>query len=168
MPSLQKLPLVNVEQYLQDHGIVFRLHEHPAVFTCAEAAEHCRAVPGLSCKSLLLRDNKSRRYFLIVLPAANKADLKKISELVSEKNNLTFARPEELLKLLGVEPGAVSPFGLLNDVEHIVEGLVDKAVYEADIVSFHPNRNTASLELTSAMFHKYLQSLEHKITICDL
>ena len=156
--------MTNVEQYLRTNQIEYVLHEHPAVYTCEEAEKYCGDIPGLACKNLLLKDKKGRRYFLIVLPAEKRADLKKIGKTVNEKK-VSFASPEALKEKLGLEPGAVSPFGLLNDTSHEVEVYVDKKVYNADIVSFHPNRNTASLELTGDMFRKFLQALENKVHV---
>jgi Ala-tRNA(Pro) deacylase len=157
----------NPEQFLQDKQIAYILHEHPAVYTCEEAEQHCAHIPGLATKNLFLKNQKKNRYFLIVLPADKKADLKKIAEIVNEKK-LSFANPEELQDKLGLQPGAVSPFGLINDDKQAVEVYVDKEVYNAEIVSFHPNRNTASLELTGAMWQKYLDIINHDIKVIAL
>ncbi|MEK7085476.1 MAG: prolyl-tRNA synthetase associated domain-containing protein [Patescibacteria group bacterium] len=156
-----------VEDFLKSNDITYSLHEHPAVFTCEEAEKYCGDIPGLACKNLLLKGRKSERYFLIILPAEKRADLKKISETVDDKQ-ITFAGPEALLEKLGLEPGAVSPFGLINDKNHEIEVYIDKKVYYADIVSFHPNRNTASLELSGEMFHKFLRAIENKTKVIDL
>lgn len=157
----------NVEAFLKSNNITYVLHEHPAVFTCEEAEKYCGDIPGLACKNLLLKGKKNERYFLIILPAEKRADLKKISEIVNEKQ-ITFASPENLLEKLELEPGSVSPFGLLNDKNHEVEVYIDKKVYYANIVSFHPNRNTASLELSGKMFQKFLKIIENKTTIVEL
>jgi Ala-tRNA(Pro) deacylase len=154
----------NVEQYLKDRHIEYVFHKHPAVYTCEEAKKYCGDVPGLASKNLLLKNREGKRYFLIILPAVKRADLKKISELVGEKK-VSFASAENLKEKLDLEPGSVSPFGLLNDKNHEVEVCVDEEVENADIVSFHPNINTASLELTGEMFRKFLESLENKIYI---
>lgn len=156
--------MTNVEKNLQGSQIQYILHKHPAVYTCEEAEKYCGDIPGLACKNLLLKDKKGRRYFLIVLAAAKKADLKRIGEIVGE-NKVSFASPEALKEKLGLKPGAVSPFGLLNDKNHEVEVYIDEEVYNAHIVSFHPNRNTASLELTGKMFRKFLQTLENIIHV---
>ncbi len=156
--------MLNVEDFLKSHDIKYVLHEHPAVYTCEEAEKYCKNVPGLACKNLLLTDKKGRRYFLVVLPAAKRTDLKKFSEIVGE-SKVTFASPEALQEKLGLEAGAVSPFGLLNDKNKEVEVYVDKDVYDANVVSFHPNRNTASLELSGEMFHKFLETIENKTKI---
>lgn len=159
--------MTNVENFLKSKGIEYILHEHPAVYTCEEAEKYCGDIPGLACKNLLLRGKKSEKYFLVILPAEKRADLKKIGEIVGDKQ-ITFANPEALLEKLGLEAGAVSPFGLLNDKNHEVEVYIDQKVYYATIVSFHPNRNTASLELSGAMFRKFLQVIENKIKVIDL
>lgn len=156
--------MVNVEEYLQAHQINFILHEHPAVYTCSELDSYIGAVSALACKNLLLKDQKGKRYFLFILPSSKKADLKKICELVGE-NKVSFASASTLMEKLGIEPGAVSPFVLLHDNKKEVELFIDEEVYQADAACFHPNRNTASLELTREMFHKFLQTINHKIKI---
>ena len=159
--------MTNVEDFLTSRGIEYILHEHPAVYTCEEAEKYCGDIPGISCKNLVLKSKKSGRHFLVVLPADKRANLKKIGEIVGDKQ-ITFASPEALFDKLGLEPGSVSPFGLLNDKDHEVEVCIDQKVYHAKIVSFHPNRNTASLELSGEMFRKFLQNLKNKIKILDL
>ncbi len=155
--------MTNVEKFLQSNQIVYVLHEHLAVYTCEEAEKYCGDIPGLHCKNLLLRDKKKRQYFLLVLSTKKRADLKRISETVEER--VSFANPEELKEKMGLDPGAVSPFGLLNDKNHEVEVYIDQEVYNADIVSFHPNRNTASLELTGKMFRKFLQVVKNNVHV---
>lgn len=159
--------MVNVEEFLKSKGIEYILHEHPAVYTCEEAEKYCGGIPGLSCKNLLLKDKKSVRYFLVILPAEKRANFKKIGEIVGEKQ-VTFASTEALQEKLGLETGAVSPFGLLNDKNHEVEIYVDRKIYYADIVSFHPNKNTASLELSGTMFRKFLRAIENKTKVINL
>ncbi len=156
-----------VENFLDSQQIKYVLHEHPAVFTCEEAEKYCADIPGLPCKNLLLKNKGSKRFFLVVLPAKKRTELKKFGAIVEEKK-ISFASAEALLEKLGLEPGAVSPFGLLNDKNNEVEVYVDKDVYDADIVSFHPNRNTATLELTGEMFHKFLQSIDNEVNVVEL
>ena len=99
---------------------------------------------------------------MIVLPTSKKSDIKKLGEHTGA-GKLTFANAEVLQSKLGVEAGAVSPFGLLNDHNAQVEVYIDNEVGSAPIVQFHPNRNTATLELTSSMFHRFLDLLPHSI-----
>lgn len=156
----------HVIQYLSQNNIDFKLHEHPAVYTCEEAELYCGAIPGLSCKNLFLVDKKSQRYFLVIVPAYLKTDLKKLSAL-SGVARLSFASSDILQEKLGVQPGSVSPFGLINPESNNVEVYIHTEVYNADIVSFHPNRNTASLELTRDMFRAYLDSIEHTVSVIE-
>ena len=156
----------NVKKFLSENNIEYVLHEHHAVYTCEEAEKHCGNIPGISCKNLLLRNKKGTRYFLAILPAEKQTDLKKFAEIVGE-NRLSFAGGDILKEKLGLESGAVSPFGLINDTDNTVELYIDRDVYDADIVGFHPNVNTATLELSKEMLHKFLQVIGHKVNIID-
>ncbi len=155
-----------VIDFLQKHHINYILHEHPPVFTCEEADEHCGDIPGLACKNLFLSNKKRNRFFLLVMPADKKTDLKKLGEIVGEK--ITFAKPEHLKEKLNLEPGSVSPFGLIHDHKQEVELYVDRNVCDANIVSFHPNVNTATLELSKDMFQSFLDILDHHAHIVTL
>lgn len=153
-----------VEEYLTSLGIDFQVHEHPPVQTCEELAQY--SVPGLPCKNLFLRDQKKTRYLLVVLPADQQTDLKKLAGQVGDKK-LSFVNPETLKEKLGVAPGAVSPFGLLNNGEGDVELWIAREVMEAPVVHFHPNRNTASLEMSGADFRRFFHSVGHNRRIMD-
>jgi len=157
---------MNVEDFLKENDIEFKIHEHPAVYTTEDLAKYSSKFLGLTCKNLLLKDQKGKRFFLIILPAVERADLNKIASMVSEKK-LSFANSENLKQVLGVEPGSVSPFGLLNDKAALIEVYISRKVLEAEYVSFHPNRNTASLELSREMFEKFLGELSHIIHSFD-
>lgn len=156
----------SVKEFLIANSIDCVWHEHSAVFTCEEAREHCGDIPGLHSKNLFLRDRKGKRLFLAVLPAEKRMDLKKFGKIVGE-SKIRFADSETLKDRLGLEPGSVTPFGLINDKDNSVEVYVDSDIYNAEIVSFHPNVNTATLELTKKMFHKYLEVINHKINTID-
>ncbi len=150
--------------FLEANGIKYTLHQHQAVFTTEEAKVHTGDIPGLACKNILLRNRKKSRYFLLVLPADKVINIKLFGAVVGEKS-LSFASREALMEKLGLTPGAVSPFGLINDFSHAVEVFLDENVFEAPVVTFHPNVNTATLELEKQMFHQYLDVLEQKITV---
>lgn len=132
------------------------------MYTCEELAQY--SIPGLACKNLFLRDQKKKRYLLVVLPADQQTDLRRLAEQVGDKK-LSFVNPETMKEKLGVEPGAVSPFGLLNNAEGDVELWVAREVMDAPVVHFHPNRNTASLVLTREMFELFLDSLPCEVKI---
>ena len=144
-----------VETFLKSNNIDYTYHSHPAVYTCEQAEEYKHLMPWISVKNLFLVDKKSWRKFLVILPAEKKADIKSLWNLFWWCK-LSFGSPELLMQKLWLEPGSVSPFGLINNDEKDVEICIDKKVYDADIVNFHPNINTASLSLIREMFHKYL------------
>ena len=156
-----------VQQYLKEHNIEYILHEHKAVFTCEEAAIHCKDVPGLPCKNLFLKDKKTNTFYLVVMPAKKRLQIKDLGKKL-ELKHLTFGKPEEMQAILKLDPGSVSPLGLINDKEHKTTIIMDKDVWDAEIVSFHPNINTATLELKKEEFHKLIESFGNKKRLMDL
>lgn len=153
-----------IEEHLNSIGVSYIKHSHPPVFTCEEAAQHCAHIPGISSKNLLLQDEKKRRYFLVIVPDYKRADLKLLAPKLSVKK-LSFASPQTLKMLLNLDPGSVSPFGLLNDKQAKVELVIDQDIWNSDIVTFHPNDNTATLQLAQEMFRKYLKTIGREATI---
>src|SRR3990167_345763 len=108
-----------IKDYLEKHKIKYVFHEHPAVFTCEEAEVHCKHVPGLAVKNLLLKSDKGQ-FFLVVLPAHKKLDMNQIKKLLEVKK-LRFASAEDLMRLMKLEPGSVTPIGLINDKNKEIE-----------------------------------------------
>lgn len=153
-----------ITDYLKRRGIIYTLYEHPAVFTCEEAAVHCKHVPGLAVKNLFLRDRAGEQYFLVVLPAEKRLQMKDLAKRVGVKE-LRFGKPEELAEVLQLTPGSVSPLGLMHDTNHRVQVLVDSEIWNAEAVSIHPNINTASLSIPRDSFHKLIESFGNSISI---
>jgi Ala-tRNA(Pro) deacylase len=118
-------------------------------------------------KNLFIKDGKTKRYFLLTTPADKKIELKVISKIVHAKK-LSLANQDALKLYLGVDPGAVSPLGLINDHEEKVEYLLDSEVWEASVVNFHPNDNSKSLEFTNANFKKLVPLLNKNYKILDI
>ncbi len=154
---------LKVRKYLESKGISFKVFTHPPVYTVEEAKKYSQDIRGIHSKNLFLKDKKSKQFYLIIISADKKANMDELGMIVN--NKLKFANEDDLKELLGLTPGAVSPFGLINDTEHKVEVLIDKAVWESEYVSFHPNVNTESLELKTGDFHKYLESIGNKYLI---
>lgn len=152
-----------VKTYLQKKAIAFKTFEHVPVFTCEEAEKHSATlgIRGLHCKNLFLKERKSKRFYLYILPARQKADLKEVEKITSDE--IKFANEEDLSNILGLTKGSVSPFGLINDVHHQTIVLMDRAVWNADFVSFHPNTNTQTLELARPDFHAFMTSVGNPI-----
>lgn len=140
---------------LHELGISFERFEHPPVFTVEEAEPHWRGIDAAHCKNLFLRNQKGTRHYLAILAHAKKADLRGVADQVGD-GKLSFGSPERLMRHLGLTPGSVSPFGLLNDREHAVRVVIDRDLRRAARVSFHPNVNTATMVVAFADFERFL------------
>ncbi len=141
---------------LGELDISYVLHEHPPVFTVEEAQQHAEGIEGMHCKNLFLRDQKGKKHFLVVAENVKPIQVKEVGRKLGV-GNLSFGSPERLLKHLDVEPGAVSPFGLVNDPDHKVILVLDEALKETDQISFHPNDNTKTITLSYDDFLKFLK-----------
>jgi Ala-tRNA(Pro) deacylase len=136
-------------------GIEYGLYEHPPVFTAEEAAAHWKDIPGAPVKNLFLRNKKGDRHYLVILGIEKQADLRHLVKVIAD-DRLSFGSPERLMKYLGVMPGSVSPFGLINDTARAVRVIVDSDLKAAGCLIFHPNDNTASLTISGADFARFL------------
>ncbi len=154
---------MKIKKYLQENQIKFKSFKHPAVYTCEEAEKYNKDIKGIHSKNLFLKNKKSTRFYLVIVPAKKKTDLKELSKITEDK--LTFANEKDLKEKLKLSTGAVSPFGLINDENGEINLLIDKEVWNSNYVSFHPNINTETLELSKQNFHKYVNSLKNKLSI---
>jgi Ala-tRNA(Pro) deacylase len=145
-----------VREVLDKLKIPFDIHHHPPVYTVEEAEEHWQSIKGTHCKNLFVRNKKGNRHYLVILESRKRADLRELNGQLGE-DRLSFASPERLKRYLGLEPGAVSPFGLIYDTDKAVQVVLDKDLKESDWVSFHPNVNSATLTITFKDFEKYLE-----------
>jgi Ala-tRNA(Pro) deacylase len=141
---------------LESMGIAYSRVEHPAVYTVEQARSHWKDLAGAHCKNLFLRNKKGNRHYLVILEDSKNADLRALTGLLGE-DRLSFASPQRLERLLGLEPGAVSPFGLMNDGEKEVRVLIDQDLKGSTMIYFHPNVNTATVGLSFADFERFLQ-----------
>jgi Ala-tRNA(Pro) deacylase len=151
-----------VIEVLEELGIGYTRHEHPPVFTVEQAEKHWTEIEGAHCKNLFLRNKKGNRHYLVILLSAKQADLRGLNEKLGE-DRLSFGSPERLQKYLGLDPGSVSPFGLINDRQREVVVVVDQDVKQAGRVNFHPNVNTATVGISSADFERFLAWTGHPV-----
>ena len=140
---------------LERLGIPWQRYEHPPVFTVEQAEEHWKPIAATHCKNLFLRNQKGTTHYLVVLEHAKRADLKALASKIGD-DRLSFASPERLLKYLGLTAGAVSPFGLVHPGSRDVRVILDADLQNAATVAFHPNVNTATITLSFADFHRFL------------
>jgi Ala-tRNA(Pro) deacylase len=153
------VPVAEIErsvlEALDALGIAYVRHEHPPVATVEEAEKHWAGLAATHCKNLFLRNYKGNRHYLVIAPVSRGVDLRRLNADLGE-DRLSFASPERLKRWLGVEPGSVSPFGLINDAAHHVQVVCDLALSGSAALGFHPNINTATLEIAFADFERYL------------
>lgn len=156
-----------VLQHLDELGISYTNHEHEAVFTCEDAAKIDRELPGVANKNLFLRNKKGDQHYLISIPADKRLDLKALrTQLGTTK--LSFGSPERLMEWLQLTPGSVSPYGLINDTQNHVLYYLDKDILAQEQVVFHPNINTATVEVSRNDFQKYLDAVGNTWQVIEL
>lgn len=136
--------------------IQFEYHEHPPLNTIEDAKVHWKDYNSGRCKNIFFRNHKGDRHYLVVLEHLIQLNIKDLEKRLRQ-GKLTFASDQRLKKYLGVEPGSVSPFGLINDTENHVHLFIDEKLKEYDRLAFHPNINTASLVISKNDFLKFLK-----------
>lgn len=137
-------------------SIEFEYHEHPPLATIEEAKIHWAYYNSGRCKNIFFRNHKGDRHYLVILEHLRQLNIKDLEKRLKQ-GKLTFASDQRLKKYLGVEPGSVSPFGLINDQEKHVYLFIDEKLKEFDRLTFHPNVNTASLVISRPDFIKFLE-----------
>ncbi|MCG2815769.1 MAG: prolyl-tRNA synthetase associated domain-containing protein [Candidatus Aminicenantes bacterium] len=152
---------------LKDWGIDYVRLSHPPVYTVEEAEKHWSSVEGAHCKNIFVRNKKGNRHYLIIVRADKKVDLTPLSKRMGQ-SRFSFASPERLLRYLGLEPGSVSPFGLINDEGKEVRVLIDRDLKSVEKINFHPNVNTATLTVTFTGFEKFLEKTGHSVQFIDV
>lgn len=151
---------------LTELGIEFSYYEHQAVFTVAESAEVDAGIVGTHCRNLFLRDDKKKN-FLVVLQNATSVDVKKLPAVIGS-SRLSFGSADRLWEYLGVRPGSVCPFSIINDTGNNVKICLDKSMMETDIVNYHPLQNTMTVGLKPADLIRFIESTGHTPHIIDL
>jgi Ala-tRNA(Pro) deacylase len=142
--------------------IPYQLYCHPPVFTGEEAALQWADIPGTRVKNLFLRNKKGDRHYLVILGIEKEANLRDLVRVIGD-DRLSFGSPERLMQQLGLTPGSVSPFGLLNDARGHVTVIVDEELRRAERLIFHPNINTASVTIAVADFERFLASRSNRV-----
>jgi Ala-tRNA(Pro) deacylase len=136
-------------------SIGFEYHQHPPIATIEDAKIHWKDLNSGRCKNIFFRNHKGDRHYLVILEHLRQLDIHDLEKRLKQ-GKLTFASDQRLKKYLGVEPGSVSPFGLINDREHHVYVFIDEKLNGFERLSFHPNINTASLVITKNDFLRFL------------
>ncbi|MFN7389759.1 prolyl-tRNA synthetase associated domain-containing protein [Brevundimonas sp.] len=151
--------------FLAEHGIDQTTHDHPAVFRVEEGLELKASMPGAHTKNLFLKDKKGQLW-LISARQDTVIDLKAAPKIIGS-DRLSFGNETLMWETLGVRPGSVTALGLINDVDRRVTFVLDRRLWEADIVNFHPLTNTATTALGQTDFRRFLGTIGRKILVID-
>ena len=150
---------------LDDLGIATETFEHPPVFTVEEARTHCGHLPGGHCKNLFLKDKKGRLWLIVTLES-QPIDLKALNQALGAAR-FSFGKPELLFETLGVTPGSVTPFALINDLDLRVSVVLDAAMMAMERLNYHPLSNDATTAITPQGPLDLITSFGHQARIFD-
>lgn len=154
--------MADLYELLAELQIPYVEHQHPAFFSIGDAdaylVEH--PIPGASAKSLFLRNNKGDQHYMVVIAGEKRLDVKALETSLGE-TKMSFASPDRMMKYLGITPGSVSPFALINDLEKHVKVILDADVFAEEQVQFHPLINTATLVLAPNDVKKFIEATGH-------
>jgi Ala-tRNA(Pro) deacylase len=147
-------------------GIDHTVHRHPAVFTVEEARAHCGHLPGCHCKNLFLKDKKGALWLVVARDDAP-ISMKHLDKQIGSAR-LSFGKPDLLMEVLGVIPGAVTPFALLNDAQRQVNVVLDARMMAADLVNYHPLTNEATVALSPDDLLAFIRACGHAPAVLDV
>lgn len=136
-------------------SVNFEYHEHPPLATIEDAIVHWKDYNAGRCKNIFFRNHKGDRHYLVILEHLQQLNIHDLERRLRQ-GKLSFASDQRLKKYLGLEPGSVSPFGLINDNEKHVHLFIDEKLKQSDRLAFHPNVNTATIIVSKSDFLKFL------------
>ncbi|MER8428009.1 prolyl-tRNA synthetase associated domain-containing protein [Mesorhizobium sp. M1403] len=150
--------------FLAGLGIEVSTQRHPPLFTVADSQVLRGEIAGGHTKNLFLKDKKDN-FFLVSVGEEAVVDLKQIHHLIGAAGRVSFGRPEMLMELLGVVPGAVTVFGLINDTEGRVKVVLDEELMSHAVVNAHPLTNEATTSIAATDLVKFVEATGHDAVI---
>lgn len=148
-------------QFLDSLGIAHKTKEHAPVFTVAESVALRDEIAGGHTKNLFVKDKKDN-YFLLTVEEHATVDLKTVHGVIGASGRVSFGRPEKLMDYLGVIPGAVTAFGVINDTENKVKIIVDEGLMAFDTINAHPLRNDATTSVGAKDLLAFIAATGHE------
>ena len=155
----------NLLTLIEEKGLDFKLYTHEPLSTVEESIKYRGKIDGAHSKNLFLK-NKKNQFFLFSCIENTNINIKKITKSLA-LGNISFANEDYLSLYLGVKPGAVTPFGLLNDIENKVTFYFDSNFLKNQIVNFHPLTNTSTISMKTKDFVDFLIEKKKKVNIYD-
>ncbi|AWN33133.1 MULTISPECIES: prolyl-tRNA synthetase associated domain-containing protein [Lactobacillus] len=153
--------------YLNQLGIKYEIVEHPAVYNMAEIEKIALPHPEADAKNLFVRDDKKRNYYLLTIKGDKRVNLQQFRE-ENGTRRLSFASPQDLKEKLGLEPGSVTPLGLLNDPRHEIPFYLDSYFSQQPRIAVHPNDNTATIWLKPQALIHFIRDLGNPVKVVKM
>ena len=153
-------------QILKSNDIEFSIQEHAPLFTVEDSKSLRGTIRGAHSKNLFLKDSKGI-FYLLSIEENTSIDLKKVAAPINSKK-LSFANSKYLQSIMGIEPGSVSPFALINDKEKKVKFYLDQSLVVYDIVNFHPLVNTATVSIKSNDLIQFINNIHNPVNILNV
>jgi Ala-tRNA(Pro) deacylase len=156
-----------VFNFLQQQEIEYSFYTHPEAPTIDIARQYWRQDGSKHCKNLFFRNHKGNRHYLVVFDSDKSLAIHDLEQRLHQ-GKLSFASEQRMERYLGLKPGSVSPFGLINDTENHVHLFLDKNLLDYPSLSFHPNDNRATVVISQQMFAKYLTVVGNSFEYIEL
>ena len=153
--------------YLDRHGIKYEIVEHQAVYNMAEMEKIALPHTEADAKNLFVRNDKKRDYYLLTIKGDKRVNLQQFHE-ENDTRRLSFASPQDLKEKLGLEPGSVTPLGLLNDSGHQISFYLDSYFRQQSRIAVHPNDNTATIWLDPQDLLKVIKGLSNPVRVVKM
>lgn len=154
-------------QLLDKLQIAVTTVDHPPLFTVQESQALRGTIPGAHTKNLFLKDKKGR-YFLLTVAEDAEVDLKSVHKVIGASGRVSFGSSERLMELLGVSPGSVTVFGLINDADGAVTMVIDAALMENATINAHPLSNDATTSIARDDLVRFVRETGHEPLILNL
>ena len=155
-----------VLEYLKNRKMKYEIIYHPPAITTEEADKYIEGKEGIRSKSMFMANKKDKKFYLIIMDDSKRLDIKKMNEIINDK--LHFAKEEQLIEKLGLKPGTVSIFGLLNNKDHDINIYIDKEIMNEKLITFNPNDNTATIFITVEDMLKIFDDLDYNYEVIEL
>lgn len=152
--------------HLDTLGIDVKIHTHPPLFTVEDSRSLRGDIPGDHCKNLFLKDKKGA-IWLVVCLEDTPVDLKTLPKAIGAAR-LSFGKPDLLMEVLGVQPGSVSPFALINDTECCVRVILEQVMLEQTFLNYHPLTNEATVTIARDDLLTVIRSFGHEPVAIDM
>ena len=157
-----------IYDFLKENNIWHEITEHKAVYNMEELKDVDLPYSDQDAKNLFVRDDKKRNYYLITVKGEKRVDLKEFRKR-NNTRNLSFASEQDLMEILELIPGAVTPLGILNDKERKVKFFIDRDfLNEPEIIGIHPNDNTATIWLKAKDLIEIIKKHGNEVNVVKL